>query len=817
MCKALIAVSLGVLVFAPSGFGQSQKVSAAAEKATSVTQDAESAAKLPVRRVVLYKNGVGYFEHLGHVRGNQKVLVDFTSAQLNDVLKSLTVLDLTGGRIAGVSYNSEAPLTRRLRELRLPLGEQTTLAQFLSALRGARLEVRSGGTAVSGRLLSIERKTRISGGTTLEVDYLTLITDAGEVRGMEIAPGTSVRIGERDLNQEVGRYLTLVASTRERDLRRMTILTTGSGDRQIYVSYISEVPVWKTTYRVVLPGKSGARPLLQGWAVVDNTVGEDWNDVELSLVAGAPQSFIQQLSQPYYVRRPVVPLPEAAALTPQTHEAALLGGYGQLAGNVTDPQGAAVPGTRIRILNAAGTPLAETSTNNDGHYRFDSIPAGAYRLEVMANGFKKTMVNDLEIRSDADANQNLALQVGNVTTTVNVSASNQSLETTSATLGPGVAGSGRQLGSGRGLGRSEGGGVSSGRGGGAGGGMFMPSVGLSEVRASTEAAAQGRDLGDLFEYKLKERVTIRKNQSALVPILQTELAVEKVSVWNPNSGSVRPLRAVWITNTSPYTLDGGSFSVLEDETFAGEGLLDPIKPGERRLLSYATDLGVLVQSKTESEPQRVTRVRIARGTMVQTSEQRQTRTLTVRNEDTSSRTILLEIPARPGWNLAEGLKPEETTVGFHRFRLTVAPKQTSMLAVTETRPLDARYELTNLNEDQVALFLRQRSINPEIEAALRKVLEQKSRVAALEQESSTREEEMDRIFDDQQRIRENLKALKGSAEERALVQRYTQQLSDQEKRLEQLRSEKVALEKKHAEAQTQLDNLIQQLALEVAL
>jgi hypothetical protein len=95
-----------------------------------------STGKLPIRRVVLYKNGVGYFEHLGRVRGSQDVHVDFTSAQLNDVLKSLTVLDLSGGRITGVDYNSEAPLARRLATLRLALGEKPTTAEFLGALRG---------------------------------------------------------------------------------------------------------------------------------------------------------------------------------------------------------------------------------------------------------------------------------------------------------------------------------------------------------------------------------------------------------------------------------------------------------------------------------------------------------------------------------------------------------------------------------------------------------------------------------------------------------------------------------------------------------
>src|SRR5437762_9475659 len=139
-----------------------------------------SAAKLPVRRVVLYKNGVGYFEHLGHVRGSQDVHVDFTSAQLNDVLKSLTVLDLSGGRITGVDYNSEAPLARRLATLRLALGEKPTAAEFLDALRGARVEIRSGaGAAVAGKLLSVERKTRMGTAGSVEMEQISLISDAG--------------------------------------------------------------------------------------------------------------------------------------------------------------------------------------------------------------------------------------------------------------------------------------------------------------------------------------------------------------------------------------------------------------------------------------------------------------------------------------------------------------------------------------------------------------------------------------------------------------------------------------------------------------
>jgi len=301
----------------------------------------QPADRLPVRRVVLYKSGVGYFEHVGRVRGNQNVTIEFTSGQLDDVLKSLTVLDLDGGRVTNVGYNSEAGLERRLGALRLPVGQQTSRSDFLSALRGAKLEVRSATARWSGRLLSVEQTERTNNGATSTVDTISLVSDAGDVSTIVLDPGVTVRILEADLNQEVSRYLALVGSIRDQDVRRLSIATAGTGDRDLFVSYVSEVPVWKATYRLMLPAEGDTRgPLLQGWAIVDNTVGQDWDNVQLSLVAGAPQAFIQQISRPYYVQRPVVGLPERALLAPQTHQGAMaMAGAGAMTGTVRDRDG----------------------------------------------------------------------------------------------------------------------------------------------------------------------------------------------------------------------------------------------------------------------------------------------------------------------------------------------------------------------------------------------------------------------------------------------------------------------------------------------
>jgi hypothetical protein len=687
--------------------------------------DAESetaAAKLPVRRVVLYKTGVGYFEHSGQVRGNQTVEVDFTSSQLNDVLQSLTVLDLSGGRIAGVNYNSEAPLSQRLGMLRLPLDEKTDLSKFYAALRGAHLEVRSSAGTITGRLLSIEQKTRQNAGTTFDVDLATLVSDSGEVHSVEITPAVSVRLTEGDVTREVGQYLSLLASMRQEDVRRMTIATAGTGDRQLYVSYISETPIWKTTYRVVLPANGKDQPLLQGWAIVDNTVGEDWTNVELSLVAGAPQSFIQQLSQAYYGRRAVVPLPQYAQLAPQTHEGAMLEGAASV--DVTD----------TLQTNSAS---AGTTKSGSGGAPLGGAMWGAPLSALVAPSRNAPALNPYAIAA---------------------------------------------------------------------------------ARSAGSAAAQANDLGDLFEYKLKDHVTIHKNESALVPIVQVPVTAEKVSLWNSSLNSARPLRALWLTNSSALTLDEGSFSVIEDEAFAGEGLIEAIKPGEKRLLSYAVDLGVRVDRKAESQPQHVTRVRISRGVMIQTSETHQETSYTIRNDDITPRSVLIEHPLQPGWQLSDQTpKPEETTSNAYRFRQSVDPKATVKFTVLESRPIETRYELTNLTNDQIILFERQKSINPEVEAALKKIIEQKGQVAALDAQISAKNAETKKIYDDQSRIRENLKALKGTPEERALTQRYIQQLADQETRLEAIQRETADLTSKREQAQAALDAMVNSLTLEATL
>lgn len=700
----LLRLTLGLCLIVPV-IATAQTPPASAENTTTPTA-------LPVRRVVLYKTGVGYFEHLGKVRNRQDVTIRFTSAQLDDVLKSLTTMDLGKGQVTGISYNSVAPLSQRLGALRIPLDAQTTGFQLLGALRGARVEVSSGAGVVQGRVLSVEQRQQVRGDESRLVDLLSIVTDAGDLRTFEMTPAVHVRIVERDLRQEVGRYLDLVGSTRDEDARSMVISTNGTGERPLFVSYISEVPIWKTTYRLVLPAKS--KPLLQGWAIVDNTIGEDWQNVELSLVAGAPQSFIQQISQPYYGRRPVVPMPPNVLLSPQTHQATLSSDF------------------KVQ-------PLAEAVT---------AAPAPQMRSR---QGF---------------------------------------------------------------VGGAPGGVV----GGVVGGLPAAPPPTAAEVYdriSQVQAAASGGELSDLFEYRIKEPVTLRKNESALVPIVNAEIEVEKVSLWNRNNGSGRPLRALWLKNSTGLTLDGGSMTIIDGDAFAGEGLIDPLKPGERRLVSYAADLGTLVDARMTSTPERIFRVRARDGVLTQESEERAGWTYRVRNENTTPTTLVIEHQLRPGWKLGPGQSPVETTANTERFRVVLEPKAESTLVVQEIRPGHAQIMVGDIDEAFIARIAQSGVSAAALQAALKPVIDKKTELASIERRLQGLQQQREAIVRDQERLRENMKALRGSAEEKQLLQRYARQLDEQETRLETLQQEIAAATAARDTARGELSRIIGSVSFEV--
>jgi len=645
--------------------------------------DTPGGVPLPVRKVMLYKNGMGYFEHLGDVRGAVPVEITFSSAQLNDVLKSLTVLDLAPAPVVSVTYDTTKSAERQLAELPIRLGTFTGIAGFLSEIRGTEVELDVPSGPITGRLMTADvRKKELAAGGTAEVVEVTIFAAGGQIRTVELGSAKAIRLRGAELTAGIGRYLEVLETAHRQDVRRLRIQTRGEGTRKLFVGYTSEAPIWKTTYRLVLDDKR--KPLLQGWAIVDNTTAMDWDGVELALVSGAPISFIQKLSEPVYAHRPEVPLTEGIGPVPLMHAPTL----------------------------AAAAP---------------SPASAASRFTMM------------DLRAAAEA---------------------------------------------------------------------------------TASLAEGRVVGEQFEYRIPQPVTLARDRSAMLPIVHAEVEGEKVAVWTGRASDAIARAAIWLTNTSGLTLAPGAFTVIDAGGFAGEGLTETIHPAERRVLSYGRDLAVSIVARPVRRNERIERVVIRDGVIRWHVRRESEVAYRVSSQHARPRTVLVEHPIEASYVLApsQAPMPVESTAGAYRFRLVVAPRSTTDLTVLTQKPEQTTIAIdSRLTRDQLTLWLRERRIDAAMEQAVARVIEAFEEVQRLGSRGTKIDEEVKRIFTDQERVRENLAKLGQGPDESALRLRYVQQLAQQETRLEALRAERTRIDAAQADAEKRVDQMVKDLVIDRAL
>jgi hypothetical protein len=280
---------------------------------------AEEGPALPLSKIVLYSSGVGYFQHDGTVNNRTQLDLRLQTNQINDMLKSLVVQDFGGGNVSTVTYGSHDPVTKTLGSFSVNLNGNPTLGQILTQVRGEPVEVTAPNPIV-GTLLGVEKKTESIGEGSqrrvIEQEYVTLLTEEG-FRSLSLANVQRIKLTNPTLNAELHQALAALAANHDAQKKTVSITFEGTGSRQARVGYLTEIPVWKTTYRLVLDEDKA--PHLQGWAIVENQTQQDWRNVKLSLVSGRPISFTMDLYQPLYNPRPVVQPELYANLKPQTY------------------------------------------------------------------------------------------------------------------------------------------------------------------------------------------------------------------------------------------------------------------------------------------------------------------------------------------------------------------------------------------------------------------------------------------------------------------------------------------------------------------
>ncbi|MDA7980003.1 MAG: hypothetical protein MPJ50_14635 [Pirellulales bacterium] len=696
----------------PSGDGPTNSLTPnTTEKAND---DVTADAMIPLQRVVMFNSGVAYFDHAGKVEGNTQVELRFNVDDINDLLKSMVLQDNDGGSISNINFGSKDPITKTLKTFAIDLTENPTMGQLLGQIRGEAVTI-SAPDKISGTILGMELRKTAVGDEVMEKEFLNLLTNE-RLKSVALDSIGGIQLTDPELNAELRQALAVLATGHDVDKKTVSLRFTGEGTRRVNVGYIQEAPIWKTSYRLVVEDDRAA--YLQGWAIVENTTENDWNDVNLTLVSGRPISFLMDLYQPLYVPRPVVEPELFASLRPQNYDQDLTRRKQEFA----------------RLAESLGrtNQLADELAGEDDEES----------LSIAGNRAGRGRAGRSRARADF------------------------------ADSAPAPA--------------------------------FDPAAGIDSV-------AQASDVGELFQYEIARPVTLPRRQSAMLPIVDGTVSMEKVSIYNPSVQAKHPLNGLWLTNGTDYHLMAGPVTVFDDDAYAGDSQIPNLAPGAKRLLSYALDLDTEVAAESKSHPQSMTTVRIVNGVMYTTYKYRRDVNYSVKNSGEREKKVLIEYTKNPNWTLTAPKEPEETTRGMYRFAVQASPGTPADLKVQEERVTTQQVSVSNANDDFVGFYLRSDVVSEELKQALKEIIDRKRAITRIEAQRQTKVQTISEISKEQTRIRQNMQQLAQNSE---LYRRYVQKFNEQETQIENLRSEITKLQKDITTQQQSLNDHISQLTVE---
>jgi hypothetical protein len=259
-----------------------------------------------ITKIVIYKHGLGYFERFAKVKDNETIKLGFTTNQMKDVLTSFFAIDANGGKISTVGYDSKDPIGKQLENILINVPEGAALTRFLAQLKGAKVEISIGEEKVRGSILGIEPFNQKQNDMVITAYKFILLTEKGTIEPFNLFEINSLKLLDEPIQKDLKRVLDIYLNSKYTDRKELSVLCTGKGDRNIMMGYLIEMPIWKTSYRLILDEK--LKPYLQGWAIVENPTDEDWDNVEMSFIAGNPISFSMDLYTSYYPQRPIISL-----------------------------------------------------------------------------------------------------------------------------------------------------------------------------------------------------------------------------------------------------------------------------------------------------------------------------------------------------------------------------------------------------------------------------------------------------------------------------------------------------------------------------
>ena len=332
---------------------------------------------------------------------------------------------------------------------------------------------------------------------------------------------------------------------------------------------------------------------------------------------------------------------------------------------------------------------------------------------------------------------------------------------------------------------------------------------LTGPNSGVSAVASGEEVGDLFEYRIEQPVTVEKNRSALIPIVQTKMDGERVSIYNESARRDRPFSGVLLKNMTNLTLESGSLTVIDGNAYAGEALMERLKPKEQRLISFALDLGTHVRVRQTGDREPAKLVKAVNGVLQVHYFRAEQKTYDISNQTDRPKVLYIEYLKRDDWELSEDTpKPDYVTQKYYRFRVELAPLEEKQLKLSVRQPLMDTYQLSSLSKTDLSLFVTRRYIDEATRARLEKLIDLRTKLAEIDNKLESFDDEVEKIEADQKRLRENIEALSKTAEAKALIARYIAKAGEQETRLEEM-------EKERRDLAGQKEQLTRELATEI--
>jgi hypothetical protein len=628
----------------------------------------------------------------------------FKTEQINDVLKSMVVMD-PEGTVSGVRYASQEPLVRALRSFAIDLSGDPKIADLLRQLRGAEVIIEAP-EKLTGKIISIETTQKEIVGpakTILPETVLTLATARG-IKSISMSTVQSLTLTDEKLTGELNKALDLLIASHDTQRRAVDINFSGQGKRAVRIGYISETPIWKSSYRLEFrKGKYQKETgFIQGWAIVENISDNDWTQVNLALVSGRPISFIQDLYTPLYLPRPVVQPELYSSLRPQRYEEGLE---------------AAPEAPKMEMA----APRVERPS------RMDAMGRAAPRALAPAPFAQK---------------EKLAGEV--------------------------------------------------------------------ELARGVESVATAAKMGELFYFTIGKPVDLPRRQSAMLPIINSTIQAEKVSIYNASVLAKNPLNGAYLTNDTGLKMLGGPLTIFDGGMYAGDATIDNFAPKDKRLVSYAIDLDVTVDS-TSQDTNRITALKIVQGVLQVKRLLTWTQKYVVKNKADEQRQLIIEHPFRPDRTLVEPAKFEEKTSALYRFRLPVKKDSSAELLAREEKVASEEIAILSGSTDSLIVYSKNEKITKKVRDALLEAIRMKQEMTASQNQLERLTGQLDTIQSGQDRLRKNIQTVGRDSE---LGRRYLKKLSEEEDQIEQLNRMIQETRNKTEEQRRALANYLKNLDVE---